>query len=45
MIYILIIKKKKYNFVDNNTKNIIKEITPVNSKIFNKILKSDIIKK
>ena len=31
-------EKKEYNFIDNNIKNIIKEITPVNSQIFNNIL-------
>ena len=35
--------KKEINFIDNNIKNIINEITPINSQIFNNVLKDDLI--
>ena len=35
-------EEKEHNFIDNNIKNIIKEITPINSQIFNNILKCDL---
>ena len=35
--------KKEINFIDNNIKNIINEITPINSQIFNNFLKDDLI--
>ena len=35
--------KKEINFIDNNIKNIINEITPINSQIFNNVLKDDFI--
>ena len=35
--------KKEINFIDNNIKNIINEITPINSQIFNNVLKNDLI--
>lgn len=35
--------KKEINFIDNNIKNIINEITPINSQIFNNVLKDDLV--
>ena len=35
--------KKEINFIDNNIKNIINEITPIDSQIFNNVLKDDLI--
>ena len=38
-------ENEECNFIDNNIKNIINEITPINSQIFNNVLKSNLIKK
>ena len=35
--------KKEINFIDNNIKNIINEITPIDSQIFNNVLKDDLV--
>ena len=41
-IYCNIPEKKDSNIIDNNIKNIINETTPINSQIFNNILRNDL---